>query len=133
MLEENRRIRFMVPAAVEALIFPLIQHVDNLLHEAVVSICCSSTQIESFVGRVYKALGSLELLVDRIIDILEFRVDAVLRDIATTKLCQIPDDEPVSVQQFLSSTEVISDFLFTSVSVLLKETSMPTLAVYFST
>lgn len=56
------------------------------------------------------ALAELELLVDRARDVTEFRIDAILKDMATTTLCQLPEDEPWTVQQFLDNTQVVFHF-----------------------
>ena len=106
MLAENSRVREKIPSAFESLMSPLTMKVDVLLQPGVVSLCWSSTQIETFVAQVYKAVGELEVLVNRVNDILEFRVDSVLKHMSETELCEIPDEEPLSVDKFLQITEV---------------------------
>ena len=108
MLNENVRVRKKIPAAMVALMEPLTKGVDKLLQPGVVSLCWSSTQIHSYIKSVYSALGDLEVLVNRVNDILEFRVEALLRDMIRTPLCEIPDDGPVDIPTFLARTEVIS-------------------------
>ena len=55
---------------------------------------------------MYKALEELELLVDRVTNILELRIEGVLKDIQTTPLCELPDNDPWTVHQFVSKTQV---------------------------
>ena len=38
-------------------------------------------------------------------DILDCRIEAVLQDIELTRLCHLPEDEAVSVEEFVSVTE----------------------------
>lgn len=38
-------------------------------------------------------------------DILDCRIEAVLEDIELTRLCDLPEDEAVSVEEFVSVTE----------------------------
>uniref|UniRef100_A0A8C4H121 Dynein, axonemal, heavy chain 5 n=1 Tax=Dicentrarchus labrax TaxID=13489 RepID=A0A8C4H121_DICLA len=45
--------------------------------------------------------ADLELLMDRVNDLVEFRIDAVLQEMSGSTLCVLPEDEPVT---FLSST-----------------------------
>lgn len=106
MLVENARVREKIPPSFEDLMAPLTSNVDDLLQPGVVSLCWSSTQIERFVANVYRAVGELEVLVTRVNDILEFRVESVLRQMSETELCEIPDEEPKSVDKFLQKTEV---------------------------
>ncbi|KAK7114140.1 hypothetical protein V1264_000252 [Littorina saxatilis] len=107
MLAENARVRDKIPGAFESLMSPLTMKVESLLQPGVVSLCWSSTQIEKFVQLVYKALGELEVLVNRVNDVLEFRVESVLKDIMQIKLCDIPEEEPIAVDTFLSNTETL--------------------------
>lgn len=39
-------------------------------------------------------------------DLVEFRIDAVLKEMAKTTLCELPEDEPWTVEQFLERTQV---------------------------
>lgn len=55
---------------------------------------------------MYSHLEDLELLMVRANELTEFRIDAVLREMATTTLCQLPQDEPWTVEEFLENTQV---------------------------
>ena len=50
--------------------------------------------------------ADLELLMTRAGDLVEFRIDAVLKDMAKTCLCELPGDEPWTVEHFLDTTQV---------------------------
>ena len=43
---------------------------------------------------------------DRANDLVEFRIDAVLHEMSTTTLCELPDEEPWTVDEFLEKTQV---------------------------
>ena len=45
-------------------------------------------------------------MLDRANDLITYRIDAVLDEIATMALCDIPDDEPITPEQFLQNTQV---------------------------
>ncbi|XP_076449104.1 dynein axonemal heavy chain 5-like [Babylonia areolata] len=107
MLAENARVREKIPPAFDSLMSPLTQRVDNLLEPGLVSLCWCSTQIPKYIASVYNVLGELEILVNRVRDILEFRVESVLRDMTGRHLCEIPEEEPLSVEEFLANTEKI--------------------------
>lgn len=52
----------------------------------------------------------LELLLDRVNDWIEFRIDAVLDEMSSTPLCHLPQEEPVTCEEFLQMTKVIRTF-----------------------
>lgn len=43
---------------------------------------------------------------DRVNDLVEFRIDAVLKEMSNSVLCQLPGDEPWTVDEFLENTQV---------------------------
>ena len=51
-----------------------------------------------------KELGKLAKTVT---DILECRIEAVLEDMSTTALCELPEEEPVTMEQFLEITNEV--------------------------
>lgn len=106
MLEESKRVRAKIPAAFEALMGLHLAKVDDVLEPGLTTLSWSSTQIEDYIRNVYRALGELELLMDRVHDVTEFRIDAILKDMASTTLCELPDDEPWTVDNFINKTMV---------------------------
>ncbi|XP_043921724.1 dynein axonemal heavy chain 5-like [Protopterus annectens] len=49
--------------------------------------------------------AELDLLLNRVNDLIEFRIDAVLHDMSTTVLCDLPEDEPLSCEEFVQMTK----------------------------
>ncbi|PVD20700.1 hypothetical protein C0Q70_18859 [Pomacea canaliculata] len=107
MLDENSRIRSKIPGQFLPVLIYLIGKVDKELDHGVITLCWSSTQVDSFIGKVYKALADLEIMINCINDVTEFRIDAILREIFDTELCKLPSDEPLDPQAFLQETEVV--------------------------
>lgn len=48
----------------------------------------------------------LELLLDRANDLVEFRIDAVLQEMSGATLCALPEEEPVTAEEFVQTTKV---------------------------
>jgi len=48
-------------------------------------------------------------MLDRANDLITYRIDAVLDEIATMSLCDLPDDEPITPEEFLHNTQVNSN------------------------
>lgn len=47
------------------------------------------------------------MLVDRVNDLIEFRIEAVLEEMSSVPLCQLPQEEPLTCEEFLQMTKVI--------------------------
>ena len=43
---------------------------------------------------------------DRVNDLVEFRIDAVLQEMSGSALCVLPEDEPVTCEEFVQTTRV---------------------------
>lgn len=43
---------------------------------------------------------------DRVNDLVEFRIDAVLQEMSGSTLCVLPEDEPVTCEEFVQTTRV---------------------------
>lgn len=49
-------------------------------------------------------MEELERLSKQVKDILDCRIEAVLNEMSITALCDLPEDEPVTMEKFLSMT-----------------------------
>jgi dynein heavy chain len=47
-------------------------------------------------------------MLERTNDLITYRIDTVLDEIATMSLCDLPDDEPIKPDAFLQHTQVNS-------------------------
>lgn len=50
----------------------------------------------------------LELLMDRANDLVEMRIDAVLQEMSRSILCELPEDEAITCEEFVGTTRVKS-------------------------
>ncbi len=51
-------------------------------------------------------MDEFDLMLDRANDLITYRIDAVLDEIATMSLCDLPEDEPITPEEFLHNTQV---------------------------
>ena len=56
--------------------------------------------------KINKEMRKLELLICRINDLCTYRIEAVLKEMGLTMLCELPDQTAWTVDQFLNRTEV---------------------------
>jgi dynein heavy chain len=106
MLQESQRVKSKIPTAFEALMGPHTSKVDTALEPGLTKLSWTSLNIQEYMDKVYKTLADLELLMDRAHDVNEFRIESVLKEMATTTLCQMPEDAPWTVEKFLENTQV---------------------------
>ena len=58
----------------------------------------------SDIESIYAEIRALELLNKQAKDILDCRIEAVLEDMSLTPLCDLPEDEPITVARFIDLT-----------------------------
>lgn len=66
----------------------------------------NSLNIPSYISNVYTRLREVDLLVKQVNDIRDARIDAVLREISETVFCELPKDDPWTIDEFISKTQV---------------------------
>ena len=106
MLNEDKRIRGKIPELFKPLMEPHLEKVDEMLSPGLSILRWTSLNIKAFTESVHKSLQKLELLIDRATDVLEVRIEGELKVIQNSKLCEIPENEPWTVEEFLQKTEV---------------------------
>ncbi|CAH8594477.1 unnamed protein product [Schistosoma turkestanicum] len=96
-------------ASVPNILLPLFQPFRDKICQAlsvgIYLLNWNSTSIEEFMKKVCTELDSLKLLIKRTSDILNCRIEAIFGEMAETNLCELPDDDQVSLDQFAQITE----------------------------
>jgi len=111
LLQENRRIRSKIPPALGTLMVIHVERIDRVLEPGLTSLSWTSVTLQSYVEEVYEAFAAFELLLDRASDLIEFRINAVLQDIGSTVLSELPTNEPWIIEDFVSRTTVSKYFV----------------------
>ncbi|XP_055965046.1 dynein axonemal heavy chain 5 [Sorex fumeus] len=105
MLAEYQRVKSKMPSIIEQLMVPHLAKVDEALQPGLTALSWTSLNIEKFLKTTFAKIKDLELLLDRINDLIESRIDAVLEEMSSTPLCQLPLDEPLTCEAFLQMTK----------------------------
>ncbi|XP_060776773.1 dynein axonemal heavy chain 5-like [Neoarius graeffei] len=105
VLSENSRVRAKIQPAFEQLLTPHVAKVDEAIQPGLTSLNWASLNINKYLDSITTALGDLELLLDRANDLVQFRIDAVLQEMSEITLCALPDDEPVTCEEFVQTTK----------------------------
>ncbi|EPQ10653.1 Dynein heavy chain 5, axonemal [Myotis brandtii] len=105
MLAEYQRVKSKMPPIIEPLMVPHLAKVDEALQPGLAALTWTSLNIETYLKHAFAKIKDLELLVDRVNDLIEFRIDAVLEEMSSTALCQLPQEEPLTCEEFLQMTK----------------------------
>ncbi|XP_058868792.1 dynein axonemal heavy chain 5 isoform X2 [Acipenser ruthenus] len=105
ILTENTRVRSKIQSVFEQLMVPHLAKVVDAIQPGLTSLNWTSLNIEKYLNRISKALAELELLTDRVNDLVEFRIDAVLQEMSSRALCKLPEDDPVTCDEFVQMTK----------------------------
>ncbi|KAM4633147.1 dynein axonemal heavy chain 5 isoform 2-T2 [Polymixia lowei] len=104
MLSENSRVRSKIQGACEQLVIPHVAKVDEAILPGLTSFNWTSLNIDKYLSRINTALADLELLMDRVNYLVEFRIDAVLQEMSGATLCLLPEEEPFTCEGFVQTT-----------------------------
>ncbi|XP_051632386.1 dynein axonemal heavy chain 5-like, partial [Manacus candei] len=105
MLAEYKRIKLKIQHPIEQLMVPQLANIDDAIKPGLMLLTWTSLNIEKYINTVFYKLAGLELLLDRVNDLVEFRIDAVLQEMNRVPLCKLPEEEPLSCEEFLQKTK----------------------------
>ena len=95
-----------IPDVLRRLSAPVRRHLDEAIDPGLTRLSWTSLNIEKFIKRVRAEITECDLLIVRATELIEFRVEAVFREMTQCELCRLPDDEVWTIEQFLDQTEV---------------------------
>ncbi|TSL82498.1 Dynein heavy chain 5, axonemal [Bagarius yarrelli] len=105
VLSENSRVRAKIQPAFGQLFSPHLAKVDEVIQPGLTTLNWTSLNIDRYLDRITGALENLELLVDRANDLVQFRIEVVLQEMSGATLCALPEDEPVTCDEFVQTTK----------------------------
>lgn len=106
LVKYEQQVRAKIPEILLPLMAPHLEKVNSMLSPGLVLLRWTSLNLSYFADSVTASLETLELLVDRASDMLALQIEGVLDDIASTLLCDLPDNEPWTIEEFVSKIKV---------------------------
>ncbi|EDO32004.1 predicted protein [Nematostella vectensis] len=107
MLEEVVSVKANIPNIFQPLMAPHIERVDAAISPGITMLNWNSLNIENYCKNVYTRLRELDLLIKTVNDIRDSRIDSVLKEISEITLCEVPDDQPWTTDEFITKTQKI--------------------------
>ncbi|CAF1610032.1 unnamed protein product, partial [Adineta ricciae] len=105
LVEKNKHLREKIKQPFEALLAPKIQRLNDIVKPGLTSLTWASLTIDDYINTVNAALDEFDLMLDRANDLITFRIDSVLNEISTMSLCDVPDDETITPEEFLQHAQ----------------------------
>lgn len=106
MVMENARVRRKIPELFEPMMVPHLEKVDEMISPGLTILRWTSLNLESYVDSVTVSLQSLELLIDRATDVWEIQIKGNLEAIQNILLCDLPESDPWTPEQFVAKAQV---------------------------
>ena len=102
----NKRVREKIPEVLVPLMTPHFEKLDEVLSPGLTLLRWTSLNLAHYASSVEAALDTLELLADRVTDLLTIQIEGVLKEISSTIICELPDNDPWTVDEFVSRNKV---------------------------
>ncbi len=94
------------PEILEPLMEPHVEKLNEMLSPGLTLLRWTSLNLDHFAETVISALEEFELLVARANDLLTIQIEGGLADITSTLICDLPDTEPWTTEEFISRIQV---------------------------
>ncbi|XP_033111994.1 dynein heavy chain 5, axonemal-like [Anneissia japonica] len=104
VIKEYEGTKAQIPAVLQPLMHPYCKRIEDALEPGLTRLNWTSLSIDQYSVHIHEELTFMKRLVKQVTDLLECRIDAVLKEMACTALCYLPD-EPITIQEFLAQTE----------------------------
>jgi dynein heavy chain len=134
LLAEYRRVRNKIQPIFEKLMAPHFAVVDAALEPGFSVLTWSSMNVDHFVSNVRAALQTVELLIDTVNNVCQFRIEKAFDDMLAVQLCELPDGEPWTIEQFIERTQelcTVGSLVLQATSQLAEKASEEVVALLF--
>ncbi|TPX71761.1 hypothetical protein SpCBS45565_g00838 [Spizellomyces sp. 'palustris'] len=106
ILQTKQRVLLKVTNVLRRAMVPHIEELDRTLQPGLTAYTWTSLNLDEYLQRNNTQLAKLEELVDKLLDIVEVRIDHGVRRIAELSLCEVPSEtEQWTVDTFLERME----------------------------
>ena len=110
---------------------PYLNRLDEVVRPGLITITWIALNIPSFVESIHRAVGEVDLLIDRVTGVQQNRIELALQEMLKVELCALPPrDEVMTIEEFQSGTKVRTYVLIHCAAVTLSLASMNQAYIY---
>ncbi|XP_041422160.1 dynein heavy chain 5, axonemal isoform X4 [Xenopus laevis] len=106
------------------LMLPFIGQIEEVLSAGLTQLTWTSLNTEKFIAKVYSSLIEVQQIYKEASDTLEFRIEKMLQDIVQTPLVDLPEDDIISMPDFLERTEKVISVAAETLSIQSKQVEL---------
>lgn len=110
-MKKYKEVLDKIPVILEPLMEPHIEKLNEVLSPGLTLLRWTSLNLDHFASTVTSSLEEFELLVTRGNDLLKLQIEGGLSEITSTLVCELPDNEPWTTDEFISRIKVIEDLV----------------------
>jgi len=108
MLNEYESIIARIPENLVSLLASSKAIIDRAIEPGLLKLSWYSVSLDSFIESVHKELANLNIIVSKICDLVDVRIEKLCISIAETQLCELPGPEGWTAAKFLEETERVT-------------------------
>ncbi|KAI9325129.1 dynein heavy chain, N-terminal region 1-domain-containing protein [Obelidium mucronatum] len=117
MLQSKKRVLERVSNHLRKAMVPHIDELDRALQPGLTALTWTSLNLESYLNSNHQQLAKLEELVDKLLDIVDCRINVGVRKIAELSLCEVPNEnDQWTVDTFIERTESRCAFVLQTIN-----------------
>ncbi|XP_048577391.1 dynein axonemal heavy chain 5 isoform X1 [Nematostella vectensis] len=105
VLKDYNHVVSGIPEVFVPLMKPFLNRVDETVKPGLTMLNWTSMNIMQYIDNIQVSIRGLERLTKEIKDIQECRIEAVLEEIGSTPLCDLPEEDAITVEEFVETTE----------------------------
>ena len=105
ILKRFEAIKARIPPILGPVVKVIRSRFEKILQPGLLTVTWRSVSIDGFLKSCHQGLKEFNTLVAQIDDTMAFQIEARLKEISETPLLELPTDEPVSLTEFLETTE----------------------------
>jgi dynein heavy chain, axonemal len=109
LLKKNAILRSKISQPYENLLNYRLNSIDQVLKPGLTNITWVSPNLEEFINEVSRSLDFFELILNRASDLVTYRIEAVFNDMKNTTLCEVNENEPIHIEEFLLKTQELCE------------------------
>ena len=102
LIKEHERVVGEIPPVTKSLLAPHLADLDDALKPGLSSLTWTSTNIDAYLARAHAKMRQMELLVHKMCDLMQGRIDMNLRNASRVMLVDLPSDQSATPEEFVA-------------------------------